>query len=114
MELAQLRQSMNTMNSKKRPPIVLLGVTSDAPSTASNLSKEQGLEPHLHHLHLVEVVFKLEEILFSESIPTSDDLRKSQQQQNLSSHLLLQIEQWVSSLSEAQLRQTILAVPKDY
>lgn len=74
---------------------------------------KQGLKPHLHPLAIMEVVLNLEGVLLAASIPTADDLQKKLQQNDMPGCPVLQDEQHVPSVSEAQPHQEI-ALPKDY
>lgn len=78
-----------------------------------NIPMERGSELHQHPMDTVEVVSKLYEELLSESVTSADGLHKSLQQRDLSDHPLLQDQQQVSSVFEAQLRQCLLIVSKD-
>lgn len=89
MDHAQLRQSMINKIGSKKLSTILLGYTSDVPPTVSASHKEQGLESHLLPLKIDDILLKLENVLLWESIPTSDDLRKSLQQHDLLGRPLL-------------------------
>lgn len=104
----------NTKISKYKVPIFGLGGPLDSPFTRSNLSREQGPESHDHLLDTVEIAYKLESILLSKTTSTADDLHESLHGQDLSGRPLLQAQQRVPSVFEAQLLQSMLVVPKDY
>lgn len=97
----------------RRLPTILLGDIPKAPATGSSLPKEQGSHSHLLTFDTVEVVLKLEDVPLSESTSTTYDPHKSLQQHDLSGRKLLQDQQHIPSLSEAQLRQAMRAVPMD-
>lgn len=61
-----------------------------------------------------ETFLSLGNVILIASTPSSDDVHESLKQQNLSGRLLLQEQQQVSSLCNAQLGKTMLFVPKDY
>lgn len=67
----------------------MLGDTPHAPCTGSNISTDRIPASYLHPLDIVKAVLKIEEVLLPESIPTADDLPKSEQQQDVSGRLLL-------------------------
>lgn len=98
---SQPRQSMNTKSSKMRLPTIMIGDTLDAPSVGFTLCNKQDMYPHLYLLDTEKVVFKLEEILLLESIPTADNLQNSLQQKDLSVRPLLRDHDQVPAVSEA-------------
>lgn len=79
---------MNFKPSKMKLSAFMLSATPDAQFTGSSLPKEQSQESHLHRLDTAKIILKLEKVLLSKSIPTSDDLHKSLQQQDQSDRLL--------------------------
>lgn len=65
-------------------------------------------------MYTVEVVHMLEDILNLESVPTANNLHSLLQHQKLSVRLFIQDKQQIPTVSEAQLRQALLVVQKDY
>lgn len=91
----------------------MFGDTLDVPLTGSKLPKKQGPDTHLHSLYIVEVVLKLEQVVFLESTHTTEDPHTSLQQQDLSGRLLPRDQQQIPTLLNAQLHQALLVVQKD-
>lgn len=92
----------------------MLSNTPDIPFTESNLPERKGLELYLQLQKTTEFILKIWKILLSKSLLTTDAVRKSLQQQDLSAYLSLLDQHLVPSLSEAQLRQAMLVVPKSF
>lgn len=60
-----------------------------------------------------KIVFQLKEVFVLKSIATADSLYKSLQQYVLTGRPLVQNQQKVTAVSDAQLRQNMLVVPKE-
>lgn len=114
MAHAQPGQLVNTNTRKKRLPTFMLVDTPDVPSTESDLPNEQVSQSPLKALVTVEIVLRLEELMHLKPISIADVQHKSLRQQNQSGRSLLQDEEQASSMSEALVRQFMLAVPRDY
>lgn len=92
----------------------MLGETSDTSSTGSGLKKKKVWNLICILWKSVKFISKLEEVFLLESIPTAYNLHKSLQEQDLSGRSLLQDQQQVSSVSEAQLRQAMRFILRAY
>lgn len=86
----------------------------DAQFLLSDLTIRQVRESHFYFLNAVEVVLNLAQEGFSESVPTENDLQKSQQQEDLSDRPFLQNLQQVPSMSKSQLNQGMLVALMEY
>lgn len=91
------------MTSMKGVPTFMLGETTEDIPTGSTLHKKEGpdFQLPLPPWDIVDVVFRLQEVLLLESISTEDLLDKSPQQQHLWDPFLLQDRQLMPVVPEA-------------